>query len=160
LKDDSFLKTKKGTSIEGFAEKTEALISDVQKMVDNLNSLLTDIKEKKGMVHALIYDPRGGEIVGDLAEVTRSAGRLFRDLKESGAVQNLAAASKNMKSTTQNLNQMTAKIERGEGSVGGLINDPTVYYDLKTLLGKANRSKLLKAVIRYVLSKNEKDTLK
>jgi phospholipid/cholesterol/gamma-HCH transport system substrate-binding protein len=75
-------------------------------------------------------------------------------------VANFSAAAKNMKSSTENLNSVTAKIEKGEGTVGGLISDPTVYYDLKTLMGKANRSKLLKIVIRHVLSKNEKDTLK
>src|SRR5262245_42031291 len=37
LKDNSFLKTKRGPSIESFAEKTEGLLNDVQKMVDGLN---------------------------------------------------------------------------------------------------------------------------
>ncbi|MFO1519120.1 MAG: MlaD family protein [bacterium] len=160
LKDGDLLKSKKGTSIESFAEKANEVIDDASKLLKNVNGLVGDIKQKDGMVHALIYDGRGKEILGNLAEVTRSAGSFVRDLKSSGVVQNFTAASKNMKATSENFKLVSEKIEKGEGSIGGLITDPTVYYDLKTLMGKANRSKLIQAVIRYTLSKNEKDTLK
>jgi phospholipid/cholesterol/gamma-HCH transport system substrate-binding protein len=70
--------------------------------------------------------------------------------KFSNTIANFESMSKNMK-------EISSTIEQGEGSVGGLINDPTVYYDLMTLLGNANRNKILRTVIRATLATNEKD---
>jgi len=168
LEDGDLLKTKKNVaSLEDFATKGNLLL-------DNLNQLVKDVKDKDSLVHSLIYDRKGKDLVEDLAGVVRVAshvmdavrsGRgmlhaLIYDNTDPNLSKNLASAADNMKKTTQNLNEMTAKIQKGEGSIGGLINDPTVYYDLKTLMGKANRSRLIQAVIRHTLSQNEKDTLK
>jgi len=168
LEDGDILQTKKSAvSLEDFAGKSGELI-------DNANKLLKDIREKESLLHALIYDMKGEKIIEDLSSVLRSAGRIVQEVQHGRGmlhamiydkadpklVQNFSKAMENMKTTTKNLSEVSSKIEKGEGSIGGLISDPTVYYDLKTLMGKANRSKLIQAVIRHTLSENEKDTLK
>lgn len=168
LNDGDLLKTKKNSvSIEDFATKGGELIA-------NVNNLVKDIQTKEGFVHALIYDIKGATIIEDLSSVMKSAGGVIREVQHGYGVlhsliydktdrnlaKNFSVAIDNMKKTSQNLSDMTTKIDKGEGSIGGLINDPTVYYDLKTLMGKANRSRLIQAVIRHTLSQNEKDTLK
>lgn len=51
-------------------------------------------------------------------------------------------------SATDHLNNILQKIDNGDGSLGALINDPTVYEDLKSLMGGAKRS----AVLKYFMS--------
>ncbi len=46
------------------------------------------------------------------------------------------------------LESILKKIETGEGTIGGLIADPTVYEDIKSLVSGANRSNMLKSFIR------------
>ena len=46
------------------------------------------------------------------------------------------------------LNSILAKIDRGEGTFGLLLNDPTLYEELKLLVGGANRSAVVRAMIR------------
>lgn len=41
---------------------------------------------------------------------------------------------------------------QGEGSLGGIVNDPTVYEDLKTVLGNVKRNRILRALVRYAIS--------
>ena len=41
----------------------------------------------------------------------------------------------------------TPKVDRGEGSLGLFLNDPTVYEDVKILLGGARRSAVLRTLI-------------
>ena len=41
-------------------------------------------------------------------------------------------------------------------SLGGLIADPTIYQDVKTLLGRAERSRILRAYVRKTLEENER----
>jgi len=46
------------------------------------------------------------------------------------------------------LSGILRKIDQGEGSLGLLVNDPTVYEDIKNMTGGAKRSTILKALIR------------
>ena len=50
------------------------------------------------------------------------------------------------------LRQITSRIKDGEGSVGRLLTDTSVYEDLKLILGNVRRNKVLKALIRYAIS--------
>lgn len=47
------------------------------------------------------------------------------------------------------------KINSGEGTLGSLINDPTVYEDLKSLMGGAKRSNILKYFMRQFIESGE-----
>lgn len=173
IKAGETLRTGKLFSIDSFAEDGGEMIADLKSIMKNVNGILKDVKEKKSFLHALIYDYKGEDIIGDIALLTRSAGKLVREVENGKGVlhaliydkadpkmaKNLSVSIDNVKKATDNLSEVTQRIEKGEGTIGGLINDPTVYYDLKTLLGNANRSKLIKAVIRYTLLKNEKEML-
>ena len=43
-----------------------------------------------------------------------------------------------------------AKIDGGEGTLGLLLNDPTLYEELKILVGGAGRSTLVRSMINLV----------
>ncbi|MBI2556362.1 MAG: hypothetical protein HYW13_02915 [Planctomycetes bacterium] len=64
----------------------------------------------------------------------------------------------NLVTTSESLKRITAEIENGEGTIGALIADPTLYDNLKRLLGGAERSFLLRSLIRKSIEKgNEKN---
>ena len=173
LKDGASLSVKPGLSLEALSDRGTELIDNINKLAKNVNGLVDDVKTKEGMVHALIYDLEGKDIVTDLARVTRSTQSIVRQIQSgNGAIHSLiydpvrrdlgrilSQTAENMRDVSKNFSAVSAKIERGEGSVGGLVNDPTVYYDLMTLLGKANRNKLIRTVIRATLATNEKDLI-
>jgi len=50
---------------------------------------------------------------------------------------------------------MMANLEKGRGTVGGLMVDPSVYEDLKVLLGNVERNKALRALVRYSIRRDE-----
>jgi phospholipid/cholesterol/gamma-HCH transport system substrate-binding protein len=148
----------------------ETLAQSGVDLIDNFKKITQEIKEGKGLAHSVIYDPDGKKIVGNLSKMTQSAQEIFNRIQggdnalhaliyEPEYERNVSQSISNLKKTTENLEAITAKVVNGEGSVGGLINDPTVYYDLMTLLGKANRNKLLRTVIRATLVTNEKDLM-
>jgi phospholipid/cholesterol/gamma-HCH transport system substrate-binding protein len=43
---------------------------------------------------------------------------------------------------------VVTRLRQGDGTLGALLEDPTVYEDLSTLLRGANRSLLLRSLIR------------
>ena len=50
---------------------------------------------------------------------------------------------------------ITTKIKAGEGTLGAVINDPTVYEDLKEVLGNVKRNRVLRELVRYSISNGE-----
>lgn len=119
----------------------------LEEAIDAVNTILIDVREisgqirgGKGLLHAILYDPAGGELVNNLSVASGSADELMKDLS----------------SAVKSVNNIVKKVERGEGSLGGIINDPTVYEDLKVILGGAKRSKTVKGLIRYTIKKKKK----
>jgi len=48
------------------------------------------------------------------------------------------------------LNSILDKIDRGDGTLGLLLNDPTLYEELKILVGGANRNTIVRSLIEMV----------
>lgn len=112
-------------------------MGNIDKFVTNLNDVLSEIKDGEGLVHELIY---GRDSKQTLEKV-------------EGMIDNLHAVSDNMLSVSK-------KIDSGQGTIGSLVNDASLYSDLRTLLGKANRNRLIRSVIQYTLKTRDKEQLK
>lgn len=72
------------------------------------------------------------------------------DPKNRQAIQNILT----------NLEAIIADVHEGKGTIGALLRDPALYHDLRALLGHANRSKLLKNLIRASIAEQEEATQK
>lgn len=118
-------------------EKGSTLVDSVTEVSENVNDILLQIKKGDSLLHDVLYDPKDKEIIDDIG-----------------------ALAKNLKSASHHVDSITMKINRGEGTLGALVNDASLFNDMKTLLGKANRNKLIRAVIRETLSTKEEGTLK
>ncbi len=66
----------------------------------------------------------------------------------NGATTQLPKKMEDLYSSMGSMKSIMSKIDRGEGTIGALINDPSLYDDLKALLGGANRNKVLKYFVR------------
>lgn len=93
-------------------------VESIERSLVTMESILDEIAHGDGVLHSLIYD----------------------ELQEQDLVlEALAAGAK--------LNSILAKVDRGEGTLGLMVNDPTLYEDLKLLVGGANRSAVVRTMI-------------
>lgn len=105
-------KTKKDLreSIRGLNE----LVTSFQGSANSLNSLLTENKDElDNSIH-------------NLNAITTNFNRLSDTLVNAG----LGTTIKGLQATMGNINDMMAKIEDGEGSLGKLVNDKALYNNL------------------------------
>jgi phospholipid/cholesterol/gamma-HCH transport system substrate-binding protein len=101
-------------------------VDSIQRSLSSLESIMDEIKNGDGIFHSLIYDsPADQDVV----------------------MQALEAGAK--------MNSIMGKVDRGEGSLGMLVNDPSLYEDLKVLLGGAHRSAVLRTLIRLAVEQDE-----
>jgi phospholipid/cholesterol/gamma-HCH transport system substrate-binding protein len=91
-----------------------ALVKSFQGSADALNSVLVDNKDK---LHGSI---------DDLGTITSNFAKLSDSISNAG----LAQTMKDLQTTVQNLDILLAKIERGEGTLGKLVNDGEMYQNL------------------------------
>ena len=70
-------------------------------------------------------------------------------------LQNLTASATDLRAATKDMRDIVSKVDRGEGTVGALINDPALYEDLRKLLGGAKKSVILRTAVRHAVSKND-----
>jgi len=123
--------------------------------IGDVADLVREVQDGDGLLHSLIYDQYEGSGVqsierslvtfeGILEEIADGHGVLhsliYDELQEQDIVlEALAAGSK--------LNSILAKVDSGEGTLGLMVNDPTLYEDLKLLVGGANRSAIVRTMI-------------
>jgi len=119
---------KGGTLVESIAAEFKRggdiheLVKNLNTVSQNLATITTDLREQKGVLHEMMYGKSG---------------------------QKLAQTMDNLEKSTNHIEEVTRKINQGSGSLGALINDPTVYEDLKAMMGGARRS----SVVKYFMQK-------
>jgi phospholipid/cholesterol/gamma-HCH transport system substrate-binding protein len=127
--------------------------------MDRLSAMVAEPEREPGLLPGLLFDPKYKAILDDLKVVSHNL-RLISDrvaggkgtlgslVAESGEDGSLSLTMQDLRTTMANLRSITAKINEGEGTVGLLIADPTVYERLVTILDGAQRSFLLRSMIR------------
>lgn len=131
--------------------------------VDRVDGLLADVKAGQGSLHALIYDKQIAQSIVELGGAADEVAKLIHDAKTSkdGAVYQLVYGDArtvlgDLGKAAADVKAITQKIREGEGSLGGIINDPTVYEDLKEVLGNVKRNRVLRELVRLSISNEDK----
>ena len=73
-----------------------------------------------------------------------------------GKLKTFDEALNNVNAITADLKVIVAGIRQGKGTVGALLVDPSVYEDMKLVLGNVERNDVLRALVRYSIKQDEK----
>ena len=63
---------------------------------------------------------------------------------------------KNLNEMSVDLRQIVADMRAGKGTIGAMLVDPSIYEDIKMVLGNVERNKTLRALVRYSITRDEK----
>ena len=182
IPDRGVVPSKETTSIFALADKAGEVMDDIGEASAALRDMLTSIKGKKGegdlraaissvrrtleqiekgkgLAHALIFDPKGEEAIDHLADTLKSVSGIVAGAEEESKGE-LGGLIVNLRHASADLRTILGRVRRGEGTIGRFINDPSLYEDLRSLVGRANRSKLMRAVIRSTIRERERQVLK
>ena len=128
-------------------------------LVDSLAALgdiANEVREGEGLLHSLIYDEYAGSGVESIESSLATLEKILKEIDEGeGVLHTLIYEAPEEQDVVfqvleagARLNSILAKIDRGEGTFGLLLNDPTLYEELKLLVGGANRSAVVRTMIR------------
>jgi len=135
------------------------LAAQAEKALQQVTLVLEGARTGDGALHALLYDPKAGKAVGELGDAAGELAVLLHDARtsENGAVHQLVYGDarnlfENLGAMSEDLRAISAKIRAGEGTLGALVVDPSVYDDLRTILGNVKRNKILQDLVRITVS--------
>jgi phospholipid/cholesterol/gamma-HCH transport system substrate-binding protein len=142
-------------NMSGAAARMDAALAEV-------DALLGQVRTGDGMAHSLLYEPGGKKAMEELGAAAGELAGLLADAKKNpnGAVHQLVYGDSgnmfaDLGSAAADVKKITSTIAKGDGTVGGLIADPTIYEDLRTVLGNVKRNRVLRALVRFTVNNHE-----
>jgi len=121
LPPDSEVRSVQSTNID---ELVTRLDRNQQALFDKFTSIVDKVDRGEGFVGKLINDDT---LYDEVKTAVNSLGKVANSLDKGGAGTNLSE-------TLANLNTITAKIRKGEGTLGRLLNDEEAYNSLQSVL--------------------------
>lgn len=128
-------------------------------LMDRLGRAAEKNSGEDGLLVALLFDPKYRVLLDEVRDAAHNlrvlsdrvvGGRgmlsgLVKDEPDDGS---LRRAIQDLQAVLVNVKQITDKINEGEGTLGALVVDPTVYERLVSILEGAQRSTILRFLIR------------
>jgi phospholipid/cholesterol/gamma-HCH transport system substrate-binding protein len=114
-----------------YGESGSRAIAQVGGAADELGKVLAGIRTGNGLAHGVLFGASDGDSV--------LGNQLASDL--SGM--------------STDLRGIVSDLRQGKGTLGALMVDPSVYEDLKMLLGNVQRNQALRALVRYSIKRDD-----
>ena len=135
--------------------------------MDRISGMVEQPEREPGLLPGLLFDPKYRPVLEDLRAVAHNLrevsdrlaggrGTLGSLVADSGGEGELKPTLQDLRAAVANLKAISQKINEGEGTVGALIADPAIYERLVTILDGAQRSFLLRSMIRGLGDKGAK----
>lgn len=140
INEGDILVTNEGSQIDHIITKSEDLVVTAGSIMTKVDKLLANVEEK-----------RFERILQNMESLTANTNKVMTTLNDK----NLGAAIGNIKTASDSMSRVTKRIEEGPGTLHALIYDQGLHEDLRSLVGGANRSKVLKYFIRESIKKND-----
>lgn len=113
-----------------------------------------------------VISEKGNEL-SNIIEIVKEVHILMKNINQNnrsgqlmenmiGATSSIEKMSNETRAATAKLNSILAKIDRGDGTLGALINDPSLHNRLMSMFGDSPRNQYLKPLIRQSIQTSEK----
>jgi phospholipid/cholesterol/gamma-HCH transport system substrate-binding protein len=155
------------------AEHISQVVSNLERVTDELdhtaqgvNQVLGRVKTGPGLAHEVIYGEDSSKAVAQFGGAAEELRITLKGIREgNGVAKSLIYGDDQSQQLMQNLNamsgdvrQIVADMRAGKGTLGALLVDPSIYEDIKVVLGNVDRNRTLRALVRYSIRRDETTT--
>jgi phospholipid/cholesterol/gamma-HCH transport system substrate-binding protein len=140
IENGDILMTSETNQIEHIITKSEDLMVVAGAILTKFDKIISSVENN-----------RLEKILVNLENLTANTNKVVSTLNDK----NITHAVSNFKLSSESMSKITKQIEDGPGTLHALIYDQGLHEDLRSLVGGANRSKVLKYFIRESIKKGE-----
>lgn len=138
LKTGGELPGKASQNLTEFISKSDQLLFQLNSIAKNLDTMLKGFNS--GNRSEMFFEGLARS-AKNLSEVSQNLSKEFDQMQ--------------LKSSIRHLNSILEKIDRGSGTIGALVNDPALYDEAKSLVGGANRNRVVRNLVRKTIKEHE-----
>lgn len=159
--------TESGQNLKITMHETESALTALATNLEKMEGVMHEIETGSGLVHELVYGKKGPSTLSKARGVLSELETVVKDIREGpGLLHNIIYRDdngefiSNLNEATHDIQILTKEIKEGRGTLGAMIKDPSIYEDLKLLLGNVQRNATVKALMRYAIEEREREQLK
>ncbi len=148
--------------VEGTLGSVQVATSELAATARNIRSITTEIQRGDGSAHEIIYGHEATRLISNLADTAGEAATIVRDIRtgDGNAHELLYGDSAgdlitNLTEMSADLAAVVAEIRAGRGTLGGFLMDPSIYEDVRRIVGNIERNDILRALVRYSIREDE-----
>lgn len=139
--------------------------SELALTLAEVRGVVTRVKSGPGFAHEMIYGDGPQKEIAQFGAAAGEVATTLKGIRESdsfahdvlyGGKGNGAEALANVTAMTADLRAIVADVRKGKGTVGALLVDPSIYEDVKAIVGNVSRNDILRALVRYSIKHDEK----
>src|SRR6478609_2000676 len=143
-------------------QNLENATAQLNKTTASINAILARVEQGPGLAHEVLYGDESSKAVAQFGGAADELRLTLKGLREgNGIARSIIYGDEGSQQMVANLNQMSgdlkqivADMKSGKGTLGALLVDPSVYEDLKVVLGNVERNKALRALVRYSIRRD------
>ena len=151
------------TSVVTTVDSLKRVSSELEKTSTSAEAISRRIKEGPGLMHSMIYGIPGSKLPDQLGNLSDSLATLIQKVMKSDSAarelligQDSGDLVRELKVTLANLRSITDQVRKGQGTLGALVTDPSLYEDVKRLVGDLERNEILRALVRHSIRNDER----
>jgi phospholipid/cholesterol/gamma-HCH transport system substrate-binding protein len=142
----------------------ERTSSELSQAAAEIRQLTARVNHGPGFAHDVIYSDQGTQTLGQFGNAAGELALTLKGVREgNGLAKGIIYGDSEQQQIIGNLNSMSrdmreiiAGMKAGRGTLGALLVDPSVYEDMKLVLGNVQRNDALRALVRYSIKQDEK----
>ena len=151
-------------NVEEATDNLKKAAGEVTELGGNLNQITETILNGEGTLHTLLYDADGADALRNIREATEQINDMLSAVRSGdGTIHQLiygdsktnAGMLKSLNQASADIAYLTSQMRQGKGTIGALLVDPSVYDDIRRLIGNMERNSILRALVRYSIESDE-----
>jgi len=144
-------------------QNLENATAQLNRTTSSINAILARVEQGPGLAHEVLYGEESSKAVTQFGGAADELRLTLKGIREGNGIAHSVIYGDegsqrmmgNLDQMSGDLKQIVADVKAGKGTLGALLVDPSVYEDLKMVLGNVERNKALRALVRYSIRRDE-----
>jgi len=150
--------------ISGMVDNFETSSRELNATLREMRLAVHQVRRGPGFAHDVLYGDGPQKEIGQIGDAAGELALTLRGIRQGdgfahdvlfGGETDTGDAVKNITQMTADLRDIVRNVKKGKGTIGALLVDPSVYDDLKRVLGDVERNNVLRALVRYSIKRDE-----
>lgn len=151
-----------GDEVVATLQNLRSTSSELSRTSRAFRQIADEVRTGDGTAHAIIYGSEGREALANIGRASDELAQILGDVRTGdGTVHDLIYEDSadqllaNLTQVSEDAAFLTGEMRAGRGTIGGLLVDPSIYEDVKRLVGDLERNDILRALVRYSIRRDE-----